>query len=82
MATADCGCSLTLYFIPRGRCQPRTTRSTPGTDGHVILTKRPSVGNTQQVVLCVPHTCPTTLTSPCGDARGRLCAKQCFLDRF
>ena len=76
MATADCGCILTLYFILCRRCAPRSTNSTPATDEDVTLTKRTSAKTTQQVVLCGLHTCPVTLTTPCGDARGRLREKR------
>ena len=62
MATADCGCILTLYLILCRRCAPRSTKCVPLTDEDVTLTKRTSAGNTQQVVLCVTHTCPVTLT--------------------
>ena len=72
MATADCGCILTLYLILCRRCAPRSTNSTPATDEDVTLTKRTSAGNTQQVMLCVANTCPVTLTTPCGDGRGRV----------
>ena len=78
MATADCGCILTLYLILCRRCAPRSTNSTPATDEDVTLTKRTSADNTQQVVLCVIHTCPVTLTTPCGDARGRVARKRAF----
>ena len=76
MATADCGCILTLYLILCRRCAPCSTNSTPATDEDVTLTKRTSAGTTQQVVLCGTHTCPVTLTTPCGDARGRLREKR------
>ena len=72
MATADCGCILTLYLILCRRCAPPSTNSTPATDEIGTLTKRTSAKTTQQVVLCGLHTCPVTLTTPCGDARGRL----------
>ena len=76
MATADCGCILTLYLILCRRCAPPSTNSTPATDEDVTLTKRTSVGRTQHHVLCAPHTCPVTLTTPCGDARGPLREKR------
>ena len=63
MATADCGCSLTLLFTPRPRGAPRTTKCVPLTDEDVTLTKRTSAGTTQHHVLCGADTCPTTLTS-------------------
>ena len=28
--------------------------------------------------VCAPHTCPVTLTTPCGDARGRVARKRAF----
>ena len=78
MATADCGCILTLYLILCRRCAPRSTNSTPATDEDATLTKRTSAGTTQQVVLCGTHTCPVTLTTPCGDGRGRVARKRAF----
>ena len=76
MATADCGCILTLYLILCRRCAPRSTNSTPAMDEDVTLTKRTSVGNAQHPLLCVADTCPVTLTTPCGDARGRVARKR------
>ena len=78
MATADCGCILTLYLILCRRCAPRSTNSTPATDEDVTLTKRTSVGTTQHHVLCGADTCPVTLTTPCGDGRGRVARKRAF----
>ena len=78
MATADCGCILTLYLILCRRCAPRSTRWVPLADEDVTLTKRTSAGTTQQVVLCGTHTCPVTLTTACGDARGRVARKRAF----
>ena len=78
MATADCGCILTLYLILCRRCAPRSTRWVPLTDEDVTLTKRTSVGNTQQVVLCVTHTCPVTLTSVRDRERYTVARKRAF----
>ena len=63
MATADCGCILTLYLILCRRCAPRSTKEVHVVDEHVILTKHTSMGRTQHPMLCAPHTCPITLTS-------------------
>ena len=56
MATADCGCILTLYLILCRRCAPRSTKEVHVVDEHVTLTKRTSAKTTQQVVLCGLHT--------------------------
>ena len=50
-------------------------------DEHVTLTNRSSFGCTQHHVLCATSTCPETLTSPGGDARGRVREKRAS-DRF
>ena len=76
MATADCGCILTLYLILCRRCAPRSTNSTPATDEDVTLTKRTRLMRTQQHLLCAHQPCPVTLTTPCGDARDRLREKR------
>ena len=63
MATADCGCILTLYLILCRRCAPRSTCEGTWEDEVVTLTKRTSVGGTQHhVLLCAADTCPITLT--------------------
>ena len=61
-----------------GGVLPCSTNSTPATDEDVTLTKRTSVGGTQHHVLCAADTCPVTLTTPCGDARGRVARKRAF----
>ena len=50
-------------------------------DEHVTLTNRSSFGCTPHHVLCATSTCPETLTSPGGDARGRVREKRAS-DRF
>ena len=78
MATADCGCILTLYLILCRRCAPRSPKCVPLTDEDVTLTKRTSADRTQQVMLCAIRAYPVTLTTPCGDARGRVARKRAF----
>ena len=76
MATADCGCILTLYLILCRRCAPCSTNSTPATDEIGTLTKRRRLMRTQHHLLCAHQPCPVTLTTPCGDARGRVARKR------
>ena len=78
MATADCGCILTLYLILCRRCAPRSTKEVHVVDEDVTLTKRTSAGNTQQVVLCVTRACPVTLTFVRDRERYTVARKRAF----
>ena len=76
MATADCGCILTLYFV--GGVLRTAPVRVHWDESNVALTKRTSVGGTQHPMLCAPHTCPVTLTSVLDVPCTLGCAKTSF----